>query len=194
MRIENWFSTPIYYNVATNFDQLQNEIESCYDQINFTKHKSWGGKNHSLSDPEFGDNIIEKYDLKILKLEIETQIKNYISLFGDTKYNININDCWITNTSPGEHTVVHNHGDTTISGVYYFKTNTKDGNIYFLNPNTSLMTSYYANPDDYVEYPPAPGLFILFPGWLYHGVRSNDTEENRISVSFNVGLFKGNDI
>ena len=188
--IEEWFKTPIHYNLTENFNELQTEIQSCYSQIDFKKHNDWGGQNHSLSDPNFTENIITKYNLNILKKEIESQVKQYTGCFSNTEYQIDIVDCWITNTAPKEHTVVHNHGNTDISGVYYFKTNENDGKIYFLNPNTSLMTSYFLAPDDYIEYPPKQGLFILFPGWLYHGVRSNDTEDERISISFNIQLEK----
>ena len=54
------------------------------------------------------------------------------------------------------------------------------------------MNSHFLVPDDYVEYPPKEGLFLLFPSWLFHGVRSNDTKDNRISISFNVTLTKDN--
>ena len=88
--------------------------------------------------------------------------------------------------------MVHSHGYYDISGSYYFKTNGKDGSIYFLNPNIASMTSRFLIPNDHVEYPPKEGTFILFPSWLYHGVRSNDTSEDRISVSFNITLEKLN--
>lgn len=190
--IEEWFKTPIHIGIATNFKNLQKEISSCTSQIDFKKHPDWGGQNHSLSSPNFDQNIITKFNLTQLKNEIETQVINYTKGFSNTKYNIIIEDCWIANTAPKEHTVVHNHGTTHISGVYYFKTNEKDGNIYFLNPITSLMNSHFLVPDDYVEYPPKEGLFLLFPSWLFHGVRSNDTKDNRISISFNVTLTKDN--
>ena len=193
MPIEHWFTTPIYYERTSNFDKLQQEIKTCYSKLELTKHSSWGNQNHSLSDPTFTKNIINDYNLEFLKSEIIDQVTQYTNLFSNQKFNIDIEDCWLTNTAPKEHTVVHNHGNSTISGVYYFKTSEKDGNIYFLNPNTSLMTSYYLIPDDYVEYPPKEGMFILFPSWLFHGVRSNDTDSDRISISFNIKLEKVNE-
>ena len=186
--IEEWFKIPIYCNLTQDFKNLQQEINLCCNSIEFKKHNGWGNYNHSLSSPDFGENIIDTRNLINLKNEINFQVKQYTSQFSDTEFNIHILDSWITNTAPGEHTVVHNHGNSDISGVYYFKAIDHSGNIYFLNPNTSLMTSYFLKPDDYVEYPPTQGLFILFPGWMHHGVRSNDSDENRISVSFNIRL------
>ena len=192
MPLEHWFATPIYFDKASNFEDIQTEIQNCYSQIDLGKHDGWGEQNHSLSSPYFTEHLIKQYNLEVLEKEIRDQVKKYTNIFSDAEFDIEIEDSWLTNTAPKEHTVVHNHGDTTISGVYYYKTNGKDGNIYFLNPNTSLMASYFLKPDDYVEYPPQEGLFILFPGWLHHGVRSNDTNDERISISFNIRLKKIN--
>ena len=186
--IEQWFSTPIHCSMANDVNSLQTELETCYREIKFEKHSHWGEQNHSLSDPTFTENIIDKYNLKLLKSEIINQVITYISHFTNVRFNIVINECWMTNTSSKEHTVVHSHGYYDISGSYYFKTNEKDGSIYFLNPNIAQMTSRFLNPHDHVEYPPKEGMFILFPSWLYHGVRSNDTDNNRVSVSFNISL------
>jgi|TARA_B110000483_G_C17907725_1_gene431846 uncharacterized protein (TIGR02466 family) len=192
MSLEYWFTTPIYYETSNNINELQEEIQSCYSKLELTKNSYWGEQNHSLSDPTFKENIINKYNLKILKEEIIKHTTAYIQCFNNTKFNINVTECWITNTAPKEHTVVHSHGYYDISGSYYFKTNGKDGSIYFLNPNIASMTSRFLIPNDHVEYPPKEGIFILFPSWLYHGVRSNDTSEDRISVSFNITLEKLN--
>lgn len=190
--IEHWFTTPIYYNTTSNFEELQEEIGACYSKLKLSKHSNFGEQNHSLSDPTFSQNLINDYNLNVLKTEIINQVTHYTQSFTNINFKIDIVECWLTNTAPKEHTVVHSHGHFDISGVYYFKTNKNDGNIYFLNPNTSLMTSHFLASNDYVEYPPSEGMFILFPGWLYHGVRSNDTDNNRISISFNIKLTKVN--
>jgi len=190
MAIQQWFSTPVYYDYASNYDAVQEEISSAYAKMTLEKHPTWGGQNHSITDHMFNTNILDEFDLQNFKEELVRQVKQYTGSFSDTDYEVSVEDCWLTQTAPKEHTVVHNHGNTHISGVYYFQTNGKDGSIYFLNSNTSLASTYFIAPDDYVEYPPTKGLFILFPGWLYHGVRSNDTDENRISISFNVNITK----
>ena len=188
MLLENWFATPIYYNETNNFDNLQKEIEDCYSKLKLSKNSYWGKQNHSLSDPTFEENIINKYNLKILKNEIINHTTAYTQCFSQTNFDVDIAECWITNTAPKEHTVVHSHGYYDISGSYYFKTNSNDGSIYFLNPNIASMTSLFLKQYDHVEYPPTMGKIILFPSWLYHGVRSNDTDSDRISVSFNIKL------
>ena len=80
--IEEWFKTPIHIGNATNFKNLQKEISSCTSQIDFKKHPDWGGQNHSLSSPNFDQNIITKFNLTQLKNEIETQVINVSTFQG----------------------------------------------------------------------------------------------------------------
>jgi len=188
MPIQTWFSTPIYHAITTDFNAIQNEIQECYSKIDFSKHPLWGSANHSLSDPKFEENLIDIYNMSSLKSEIIFHTTQYLRIVTKSIYDIELLNSWITNTGPKEHTVVHNHGEADISGVYYFKTNTQDGKIYLLNPNPALAISKFLGADDHVEYPPQEGLFLLFPSWLFHGVRSNDTDDERISVSFNIRL------
>ena len=42
--------------------------------------------------------------------------------------------------------------------------------------------------DEYFDYQVKVGDLILFPSWLPHFVLPNTSEENRISISFNIEL------
>jgi hypothetical protein len=44
-----------------------------------------------------------------------------------------------------------------------------------------------------IAFEPVSSKLILFPGWLPHGVERNTTEEDRISISFNVKLVRTDD-
>ena len=41
------------------------------------------------------------------------------------------------------------------------------------------------------EHKPEVGKILLFPGWLKHGINTNNTDNIRISLSFNI-CFKTN--
>ncbi len=53
-----------------------------------------------------------------------------------------------------------------------------------LLPPYSQMTPWTVGK---ITYKPTEGLFIIFPSWLWHGVEPNQSEESRISLSFNIG-------
>jgi uncharacterized protein (TIGR02466 family) len=187
MPVEQWFSTPIYYDYALNKDLIQTELTLAYNNSNFSKAAGWGTKTHSVSDPTFSSNIIEDMNLIVLRNEIYNHIINYMKSLNSTcTKQFRIASSWFTNTKPGEYTRIHNHRYADISGVYYLKTNTLDGSLTFVSPSPCLTSVIFAEIRDTVSYTPEEGKIILFPGWLYHVVGENDTDDTRISVSFNI--------
>ena len=195
MPIENWFPTPVYFNFVADQKRsvIQDEIKAVVDDLTqkdlFRKNLAWGKQNHSLSDADFKSNLFDEYTLNILKEEIELHIDCYARAYKEPK-KFQIVNSWLTLTKPTEYTTVHNHGTSDMSGVYYFKTNGEDGSFYFMNPMLPLTSTSYLTNTEVVSYKPEVGKIILFPGWLQHGVRSNDTDDIRISLSFNVNFEK----
>ncbi len=82
----------------------------------------------------------------------------------------------------------HGHGDAIVAGTYYFQTNGEDGNISFGNPSPIVFTG--GTPFGHLshEVEPKVGRLLLFPGWLIHKVKINNTDSTRISLSFNFHL------
>lgn len=186
MPVEGWFATPIYYNYIENVDSVQQELESAFKKLEFDKKQEWGENTHSVSDITFDSNVIESMNLKFFETEIKKNVDQFLrDLNSQYQKPYKISSCWFTKTKPHEHTRIHNHGYTDISGVYYFKTNNNDGDIVFLSPSP-VASMVFAKLQDTVSYRPEIGKMILFPGSLYHTVNENETEEERISVSFNV--------
>ena len=96
-----------------------------------------------------------------LKNFIQKQIpdQTFISLW----YNVNGHGCY---------NKLHLHNvEEGYSGVFYIDVPDKDmGNLYF---------------EDGTEYEPIPNRLILFPTDLKHGVKPNQSNQKRISMSFN---------
>lgn len=58
-------------------------------------------------------------------------------------------------------------------------------------PRTSanpFYTANFLNYDEYVKYEPSEGSLLLFPTFFEHQVEPNNSNEDRISVSFNLSL------
>lgn len=187
--IENLFSTPIYYNNIDNLDDVQKEISSKIDDIDFNYKEDWG-KIQRLSTSTFENDVLAEHELKLTKKMIIDNVINYCNSIGDdfTKYEYSIRS-WFTKNYKGDYSQQHNHGSSDISGVYYFKTSGVDGDIYFSNPNRALDCSFINwNSESIWFHKPAEGKIILFPSWLEHGVQKNLTEYNRISLAFNIDI------
>lgn len=189
--IENWFSVPIYTKTLSmiEMESVQLSIGKIIDNLNFRKVPHWGANNHSVSDPTFNENLFESYNLSAVEQVMLRSTDEYIRSFGLGKdFTIDIKESWLTNTVKGEHTVPHNHGGFDISGVYYFLTNGNDGDIHFVNPSPIIDSSKFISNTQYIRYSPQIGKILLFPSWLTHFVSENETNSQRISLSFNIEL------
>jgi uncharacterized protein (TIGR02466 family) len=193
MPVELWFPTHIYYSQleGEQLDIIHAELAQVFSKLkennSFGQAPGWGSKTHKVSDPTFASNIIDDHKLFVFKNEIIHHVNKYILSLGSQKeHKFKILASWFTETNPGEYTRVHNHGSSDISGVYYFKTNEKDGSITFMSPSQQLPAIIFEKQKDTVTYNPKVGKLILFPGHLYHTVNENETSDDRISVSFNI--------
>ena len=119
--------------------------------------------------------------------------------------NVRLVDFWININGKGGSNVPHTHPGAKYSGVFYIKVpkEMKGGNLFFLRDyNETYLTSqenmgffkqgYNLLPNDLPKIPvkPLEKLLLVFPSWLPHSVEFNDTEEERISLSFNYILFR----
>lgn len=195
MNIENWFSTPIYYSIVHEplLSYVQEELQLVYNDLILQDKFQYNvvAKSHKLSDPTFNTNFIEEYNIEKFKKAIILHVKQYASMIDSTinANNFKISNSWMTLNTNGSYAFTHDHGDSDISGCYYFKTNSKDGNIFFKTPNKLLSTSFlYKNIPSVVDYTPEVGKILLFPGWLEHGVHMNNSNNDRVSVSFNINF------
>ena len=198
MPIESWFSIPVHVSDITGdtLNSIQKEFDLAYNDLiiadKFAPHTLT--RSHLLSDPTFSTNFLDNYPTDIFKNTLSQHVANYMQLI-DSNIGITrsadykISGSWMTLNKKNSYAFVHTHNESDISGVYYYKTNKEDGNFFFTTPNKLTSSSYCFNHyNQSVEYPPAVGRMILFPGWLEHGVRTNLTDNDRISVSFNINF------
>jgi uncharacterized protein (TIGR02466 family) len=192
-QVDNIFETKLYFSTVENFDDIQEELLEAFDKVEFqTTHGNGWGQTHLLSDATFGENFLVKYDCVFFMEELHNHLKKYVNSYyseKDVDFKYVINSSWMTYSKIGHYTPVHNHGGSDISGVYYLKKSSdgKDGNIYFKTPIVaSCGSNLYLKERQTYNF--EEGEIVLFPGFLDHGVQTNETEEDRISLSFNISI------
>ena len=108
-----------------------------------------------------------------------------------------IQNMWININEFKDYNKSHTHPNAHWSGVYYIKTPENCGNIIFESPAHDIMDhTYYATKfkdqnvyNSITHWQEAKeNILYIFPGWLKHRVEPNLSDENRISISFNIGL------
>tara|TARA_B100000530_G_scaffold247610_1_gene162463 strand:- start:1090 stop:1650 length:561 start_codon:yes stop_codon:yes gene_type:complete len=104
---------------------------------------------------------------------------------------------WVNINPKGSRNYRHHHFSPIepllFSGVYYVKVPENSGDIMFHDPRGSLIPScldmqyLYGNSSPHVvRITPKAGECYYFPAWLEHDVNENESEEDRISISFNI--------
>jgi uncharacterized protein (TIGR02466 family) len=103
-----------------------------------------------------------------------------------------VTGCWANVNMPGFAHNAHNHPNNLFSGVYYLATDKGADVITFLDPRPQVLqvlprfeTATTDNMTD-ITLPTPVGRLLLFPGWLVHGVPTNRSNRERVSISFNL--------
>lgn len=104
-----------------------------------------------------------------------------------------VDGAWVNINKKHDYNAVHVHPRSYLSGVYYLQANPNSGNIMF---HTPLMAKQVLDPPfseeivnvtaNTVIYESKPGRCLIFPAWLEHSVQQSKSDEDRISISFNV--------
>lgn len=197
MPVQPIYPTPIFFGEVDNHKEIEAELDPVLDEIDFQYRDSWGA-THYLSDPTFRENLIVKHDLKELKKGIEKNLFEYLeALFQqpwDGRYGYNITHSWAALFKKGNYGHIHSHGEADIAGVYYHEIPKDSGGLFFEPPAPALCDSLvYSKWGHRLTPKVSEGTMLLFPGFLKHGIETNTTDYDRISLSFNI-LFDRGDI
>lgn len=197
------FSVPILQTqLDLNVEQL---TEFCFDlwkKNNEGEQKSnVGGWQSSNIIP---DQEKEQHpEFQKLLVEIYKCLFTYQSRIGFKKeYDPVIIDGWINFNEKNDYNIWHIHSGNGVvfSGVYYIKVDDPQcGPIIFRHPIAPYLSTVWEphkmeeknmSNFDVIEIFPKSNLLLLFPSWLQHSVFPNNTNNTRISMSFNTILNK----
>ena len=174
----NLFETPIYITkLNLNLDELKKHIQDFKLNVSSTNKSGRGNyQGHGFWHQDLVDEIVKNFPSRKDKSEIKLKL-----------------NFWVNINSPGSYNVVHSHNPhagTILSGVFYVQTPQNCGEIRFYDPRFSISTApdmmYYYDQKEYHYFTPESNLLILFPVWLKHDVAPNLSNEDRISISFNL--------
>jgi uncharacterized protein (TIGR02466 family) len=103
-----------------------------------------------------------------------------------------ITGCWATVLAKGAMHKAHSHPNNFLSGVYYVRTHPGADTINFHDPRNQAgiirppVVELTAENTDQVVVRVKNGTLLVFPAYLQHSVDANTSEEERISISFNI--------
>ena len=193
MHRELWFPAQIYIK---DFDIDNKKLEQ--DIINWSKEdiglqktnvKGWHSPSNMHKKEEYKPLI---HELFVMQFDIfKEECLDSEPFLGNMWANIN---------PPGAFNRSHIHPNSLWAGVYYVKTQESCGHLKIEDPKTISLMSVPKRTNETlpkhlwkeVHYEPIQGRCIMFPSWLNHTVDVNQSNDIRISVSFNflqAGMF-----
>ncbi len=196
MNTSHLFSCPIVKFTICNYKQLNKLIASearswrkdAHGVNVSNKGDSWHSPDGLMSRPEPGFSTISKM-FPIAASNYAKQVGADIDI-ADYEFEAN---AWVNINKKGGFNSIHTHGRFHISGVYYVKQPAvkagQSGMIEFVNSRfdhhiyQELNTNAFAPK---VSMRPKAGEMIVFPSTLLHSVYPNDSDEERITIAWNL--------
>ena len=196
MHRELLFPTPVYIadiKHPTLNQDLERDIIAWSKEdkgITRTNVKGWHSTTDMHERPEFKNLVNMLYACQ--KTVYEQEYYESEPYLGNMWANIN---------PPGGSNRAHQHPNSLWSGVYWIKTPKNCGQLKIDDPRSVACMTRPRQKDGKKpdrlwresHYEPVAGRCIMFPSWLMHAVDPNESNDVRISVSFNFlqkGMFE----
>ena len=183
------FPSLIIEKQLTSFESIQSSLIDwiySYADSHEGVHYSNVGGYQSKSD-FWMDESFSPY-LNYFRQEIESMVECYDSY-------LTLKNAWFNINRKGDYNRLHVHPRSLLSAVLWVKSPEQCGGLMFPN-DQYLRTNWemFIKPEYKDRLPvdrdhrfqPKEGTMVIFPSYLYHEVESNQTNQDRISIAFNL--------
>jgi uncharacterized protein (TIGR02466 family) len=194
--IFKFFPEPVFKYKLKDFNDLNEELSKYIyklrdedkDGLERSNRGGWHSKNFELG---VQNSIQQKFAVKVQKYII-----NAFQSYGWKTENIRIKEMWAIINKKEDFNVVHTHPNCHLSAAYYVKAPANCGRFQVENPNIVMRHSH---PEIQIKnelnlevagIEINEGDLLLFPGYLPHKVKRNESNKDRIVISFNVDVKK----
>jgi len=182
------------FNISIHTQKININNKELLEYVLNLKKKTKGKTVSSPTGWQSFDLNMKETIFSQLNKEITNNFLKYINKIS-LKNEFKIANMWANVNSYKDYNLIHTHGDSVVSGVYYIKVPKNSGKIFFVNPASNLMEICWKDCIDKYTEENSPmylinsieSYLVLFPGWLQHGVQPNlNKKQDRISLSFNI--------
>lgn len=177
--VDLWPTTIYNLDVALDFDALKTEIYNIAAIPNTIKKSNYGG----------WQSDVDLFTNPVFKPLCQYIARTCFVLFQSES--INFNQMWACINKKHDQNLIHSHGERChFSGVYYVDIPENSGAIVFRDPRPSATNSATRKLgySDCEHFFPHTGQLLIFPPWLDHYVLPNESDHDRISISFDIVL------
>lgn len=194
MQCDLIFPTPIW----KSFEDI--DILTIQDFCTDLKNKSQGRIMTNIGgwqSDEFDHNQIFESPLQALGEKILDNMKLISNDMGYHNIEWEIVSLWININGPGGRNSPHTHPGCAFSGCFYVSVPDNSGDIVFYRDSTEIhLMTYWGDATTFTDptelskvttgYHPTEGMMLIFPSHITHLVQENQSNDNRISIAFNI--------
>ena len=202
MRTELLFPTPIWIEDECGLDtkviqDFASEVEG-FDPEGVRATNAGGG----WQSREFKYPQVENTPLAALYKKIILNAYAAADDFGFSNYTLQLSNLWMNVNRKGSYNMLHTHAGCIMSGVYYAKVpECCSGELKFVRDlKDQCLKEYWGcnenfdrheKPYNMLEWylQPKENTMVVFPSWLMHSVDASSSDDDRISLSFNINIF-----
>lgn len=134
--------------------------------------------------------------LRVIMNDICTNIRQTLLESGNEIY---IQSLWYNINGPGASNDRHTHPGCDLAGIFFVKVPEGDcGELEIENPNHFAQYHMLSSLDEKLKkdlrashsmwLPPEEGATVIFPSNILHRVMTNNTDEDRISIAWNMRI------
>ncbi len=174
-------------------EKLAAGVAALRKKIPNTKPDDWIGSVYTTLHADIELLNIEPFSaLKPLILGEISRYAETLHIQAPIEY-LRILDAWLNVYDRNSSQDGHIHQNSVFSGIYYIKAPADCSSVIFHSHETSLMISPPVTEVDElnstsVAVPALAGRMVIFRSHLRHSVAPNESDQERISLSFNVDI------
>tara|TARA_B100001996_G_scaffold207005_1_gene158698 strand:- start:999 stop:1685 length:687 start_codon:yes stop_codon:yes gene_type:complete len=201
LRTEHLFPTPIWI-----FDDVPLDNDKIVDFVyQVQKDDPEGMRKSNMGGWQSNDFIpphIDNTPLGDLHQHVTVNTFAAGDEFGFRDYTLKLSNMWMNINKKGDSNHIHTHSGSMFAGVYYAKVpNCCCGELKFHRPMQDQCIKEYWGCNEnfdrheeamnFVEWyvQPKENTMVIFPSWLMHSVDKSASDDDRISLSFNMHVF-----
>lgn len=179
--IHNLFPQPV------GIYKLQRDLNS--KELSFIKKQEM--YDNMGNTTSIDNTILCNKEMTKLRDFIESKISEYFKTIYNPKHDVNlrITQSWINYTEPGGYHHRHHHPNSFISGVFYPQADRTADKIHFYKSGFQMIKfppeSWNSWNSESWWFEVGTGDLLLFPSSLEHMVQTVESDQTRISLSFN---------
>ncbi|MNK08076.1 hypothetical protein D3C87_260020 [compost metagenome] len=199
--IKTLFPTFVYYAPLKTKGLAQLNKELKQESLKFSEiddqGQLWSAKNYKGGYTSYG-SIAQMHQVSSTFGDLQRDIDKHVRKFvKHLEMDINpkelkMTSCWVNIMPSDVNHSMHLHPLSVISGTYYVQTPKNCSALKFEDPR---LNSFMASPprksnakvanQHFHSLAPQEGHVVLFESWLRHEVPRNESNKERISISFN---------